>query len=390
MISWSGWTSSLPAVVIRRRTNGTWSGFNSFGNGSAAYPSNNNSRQTGNDGTIISWCNMYYQPQYVKFYDGAYSTIKTLPSTYNGNDIQISNGYDFSNIKAVVFKRWSSTPYAVMPAAYDFNLMQKVNNESIFNYGRIAVISKDNSEIVYGLGDIKLDNKSIKFEFNTEKVIDIENLSSIMKSELFSLTPESILEFSDVAYIINRNSTNLTLSDVKFDVELLNSNDKVVDNLKDIYFNSKDTTDTKSFYKINCSSLTKGNYYLKVNCKVNGEAEFNINDCVYEENLVLQKKEYTELVIEENILPTEYGLTQNYPNPFNPTTTINYQIPKDGFVTLKIYDVLGKEVATLVNENKSTGRYNVEFNAGNLASGVYLYQVMVNDFVSTKKLVLLK
>ena len=91
-----------------------------------------------------------------------------------------------------------------------------------------------------------------------------------------------------------------------------------------------------------------------------------------------------------DIPPYDYKLFQNYPNPYNPTTTINYQIPGDGFVTLKIYDVLGKEVATLVNENKYTGRYNVEFNAGNLASGVYLYQIKVNDFVSTKKLVLLK
>ena len=86
---------------------------------------------------------------------------------------------------------------------------------------------------------------------------------------------------------------------------------------------------------------------------------------------------------------TEYSIS-NYPNPFNPTTTINYQLPQDGLVTIKIYDMLGKEVSTLVNEFKNTGRYNVSFNASNLASGTYLYQLKVNDFVSTKKLVLLK
>ncbi len=92
----------------------------------------------------------------------------------------------------------------------------------------------------------------------------------------------------------------------------------------------------------------------------------------------------------KNNSPLNFKLYQNYPNPFNPSTNINYQIPNDGFVTLKIYDVLGRKVATLVNENKKTGRYNVNFNASNLTSGVYLYQLKVNDFVSTKKLVLVK
>lgn len=89
-------------------------------------------------------------------------------------------------------------------------------------------------------------------------------------------------------------------------------------------------------------------------------------------------------------IPIQIELKQNYPNPFNPTTTINYQLPKDGHVTLKIYDILGKEIATLVNEYKSQGRYSVEFNAQNLASGTYIYELRVNDYSSFKKLMLLK
>ena len=81
---------------------------------------------------------------------------------------------------------------------------------------------------------------------------------------------------------------------------------------------------------------------------------------------------------------------QNYPNPFNPSTTINYQLPKDGFVTLIIYDILGREVKTLVNEYKAQGRYEVNFNASNLASGVYIYRIKVNDFSTSKKLLLMK
>ena len=81
---------------------------------------------------------------------------------------------------------------------------------------------------------------------------------------------------------------------------------------------------------------------------------------------------------------------QNFPNPFNPSTTINYQIPKDGMVTIKIYDILGREIRTLVNEYKPAGRYNITFNASNLASGVYIYQLKSGSFVASKKLVLMK
>jgi hypothetical protein len=88
--------------------------------------------------------------------------------------------------------------------------------------------------------------------------------------------------------------------------------------------------------------------------------------------------------------PTSYSLLQNYPNPFNPSTTIRYQIPKPGLVTLKVYDILGREITTLVNENKTEGSYDFTFNASRFASGVYIYQVRVNDYVSSKKMVLLK
>ena len=85
-----------------------------------------------------------------------------------------------------------------------------------------------------------------------------------------------------------------------------------------------------------------------------------------------------------------FKLYQNFPNPFNPATTINYQLPKAGFVTLKVYDILGREAATLVNEKKSQGRYSVNFNGSALASGVYIYRIRANDYVSSKKMMLIK
>ena len=106
--------------------------------------------------------------------------------------------------------------------------------------------------------------------------------------------------------------------------------------------------------------------------------------------LSLDKEGYQNGFYNGGLTVTEYLLDQNYPNPFNPSTTIKYQIPEDGLVTLKIYDILGKEVKTLVNEQKATGRYEARFNASDLATGVYVYRLSVNDFVSVKKMLLIK
>ena len=89
-------------------------------------------------------------------------------------------------------------------------------------------------------------------------------------------------------------------------------------------------------------------------------------------------------------LPAQYKLSQNYPNPFNPTTVIDFTIPKAGNVTLKVYNSLGQEIATLVNGYKNASNYKVDFNASNLSSGVYFYTIKANNFTQTKKMLLLK
>ena len=93
---------------------------------------------------------------------------------------------------------------------------------------------------------------------------------------------------------------------------------------------------------------------------------------------------------QQEVIPDKYTLSQNYPNPFNPTTTIKFQVPNSSFVNLKVYDILGNEVATLVNEEKAAESYNVNFNASGLSSGIYFYKLQSGSFVETKKMILLK
>jgi len=101
------------------------------------------------------------------------------------------------------------------------------------------------------------------------------------------------------------------------------------------------------------------------------------------------KYEYSKVIEVENI-PTEYALYQNYPNPFNPTTKMRYQLPVGSKVVIKIYNILGSEVMELVNEQKESGVYEIEFNAETLSSGTYIYRIVTGNFVQTKKMILLK
>ena len=116
-------------------------------------------------------------------------------------------------------------------------------------------------------------------------------------------------------------------------------------------------------------SASGNNLYLDNICKVNGTTGIS--------NLNLE-------------IQNEYSLSQNYPNPFNPTTKINFSVPVNSFVKLKIYDVLGKEVMTLINEQKQAGNYAAEFNGANLSSGIYFFRMEAGEFVDVKRMMLIK
>jgi hypothetical protein len=95
-------------------------------------------------------------------------------------------------------------------------------------------------------------------------------------------------------------------------------------------------------------------------------------------------------VIDEPVIPAEFRLEQNFPNPFNPGTTIQFQLPAESHVTLIIYDVLGQEVATLIDEKREAGKYIMQFDGSNITSGIYFYRLHAGSYIETKKFMLLK
>ena len=163
----------------------------------------------------------------------------------------------------------------------------------------------------------------------------------------------------------------------------------------------KSNADNDSFWKYNFPAILIIELYGYQNPymhTVNDRVE-NINKPFYERCTKLgiaSIARYTDLNVNDGTtsvkeMPTSYySLEQNYPNPFNPTTTITYQLPKSENIKLKIYNLLGEEVKTLVEDNEVAGIYHVKFDGSNFASGVYFYRLRAGNFVDTKKLILMK
>ncbi len=142
-----------------------------------------------------------------------------------------------------------------------------------------------------------------------------------------------------------------------------------------------------SEFKVSGYTNAQGNFEFSSSELING---FPVQAVVTGRNFVPYIQDIITNLTNGTTVPDNYELAQNFPNPFNPSTMIRFGIPQNSFVTLKIYDMLGREVATLVNDNLNAGTYDVDFNAVNLSSGVYFYRITTGEFTQIKKMTLIK
>jgi len=145
-----------------------------------------------------------------------------------------------------------------------------------------------------------------------------------------------------------------------------------------------------------------GENYFHYNAETTNFPDKNVWEIIFDETeklwvvinnsgiLCLEDEDITTNVIFNGNLPLQYNLSQNYPNPFNPTTTIRYTIPKSENVQIKVYDILGREIKSLVNEYKQAGTHEVQFDHGNYSSGIYYYTIITESYRNTKKMILLR
>ncbi len=326
----------------------------------------------------------------------SYLYMKSLTGL-QGSAIQLSNGSTASSMFAMTFNT-ASSPYALTQSASigSYYGINKENANSNIASGRGGIIMKGEAEFFFMLGDIEVNGEKIRFKqlSDTVTIPSKDVLNTLIESEPFELKDNSMFTYS-VEYGITDSTLAAQVlqnnENVKFKVELIDvTSDQIINTFDNVSY-SKDFLQkyTSIAYQVNTEAISTMGVKLRLVADHSGNANYFINNS-FVENEIIAKKGFKVINVKVDLQIKDYALTQNYPNPFNPITTITYQLPKSGSVTLKIFDILGNEIKTLVNEQKEKGRYTVQFDASSLASGMYVYQLRANDYTSTKKMLLLK
>ncbi len=238
---------------------------------------------------------------------------------------------------------------------------------------------------------------------NTETKINYStNENNLLASEPFKVTvPNMQLNFAGAIYGNGLESTSKLVSSLTEPLANIVLKDSETDKvLQNVWTNSAsmlNQVQNKTFGEFRNQTVNLNKYLGKtvyVEVDMLGKAK-KIKPLIVNDYLILSDSTLIAKSIANNnaasyTLPTDYTLMQNYPNPFNPNTNISFYIPRNQFVTLKIYNTLGKEVMTAVNENMEKGYHSVNINLSNVPSGVYFYSLTAGDFRAAKKLLLLK
>ncbi|OGU31958.1 MAG: hypothetical protein A2057_06185 [Ignavibacteria bacterium GWA2_35_9] len=371
-------------VMTRTRTTSWSSYFGQYGNSVyspsiACYGSS----------SIVAWSETNgsgYSDKFLKW-----GSVHTAPTT--GRDLQIYNTSALQDMRIVSFSN-TALPYSFAQSSDLYNLNKE--NPLAMRSGVQVVVAQEKTEFYFRIGDISFNGQNIAFKdinLNTTNLSQ-NDLDYLMTSDVVNLSSADNLSYAiEYGATDTVKASSLLQNDkfISFNVELIDaSNDAVLYTLNNVKFTGSSSLSLSSeSYNIDLTGLTGKEVYFKVKIANNLNPVYYASEIKSDAN-VLGKSKAVTIDLSKTFVVKDYDLFQNYPNPFNPATTITYQLPKSGSVTLKIYDMLGKEVMTLVNEHKEMGRYTVQFDASSLASGMYVYQLRANDYISTKKMLLLK
>lgn len=315
---------------------------------------------------------------------------------YAGDYLDISNGYSLENIGITSFNP-GTTPKKLETKFIGGALSKGEQGES-YAY-REALIFNNNAKLSLRFGDITVDNEAIFFEevptdSGYTTVTDIGGINEYLLSKPFVLKDGDSFGFAVETAIVDTTDDKLFFSGdnaIGYTIGLIDAvTGKVIGEYEKGLLSRKSLKETFGNFSVNTKGIGDREVRLKLTLTSTKDYECRMITTIYAERSGLEKENVKHISYNGENVVKDYSLSQNYPNPFNPTTTINYQLPKAGRVSLKVYDVLGKEVATLVNDIKESGRYEVRFDASNLASGVYIYTIRANDYVSSKKMILIK
>ena len=322
------------------------------------------------------------------------AVIKNLSTA--GHNVQVCNGATKSDMYGMVFNS-ASLPYTFNKTN---NIQSYFENPSKEQYGnavyagRDGTVNKDAANIYYTVGDVLVDGSIINFKEITEttEINSNEDVKRYLETEPFDLNDNSSFLYS-VQYGLTENPGGIFNSAefINFKVKLVDAEtNAVISVFDDVNYNANNLLPYNSIqYSVNTNGIGNRTVILMLDIEDNFDAVYSVTS-KFSDAEILPKAVRKEVGLGENFNVTEYDLSQNYPNPFNPSTTIRYQIPEDGMVTLMVYDILGREVKTLVNDFKTKGRYEVTFDASRLASGLYIYEITSGSYKASKKMTLIK
>jgi hypothetical protein len=304
------------------------------------------------------------------------------------------------------FQKMPSIAFNSVPTLKTFTLSKTVaqlGKESfspVVATGREGVITIDSGSFYFAFGDISVDDEKIGFEelTDTTKLDSFESQQKHFESKPFVLNDNSRFYYG-VQYGFTDSIACLDVLDendfIKFKIELVDNNSQeVIGTYDNVTYDKANVYQYQNIaYQVNTSGIGTKKIKLRLKIEASRYTAIALSNKFADISAIgLDKKNIRRNIIGYQGINTiiNYELSQNFPNPFNPVTTISYALPQDGMVTLKIYDALGREVGTLVNEFKKSGRYTTSFNATRLSSGVYIYKLVSGKYSATKKMILVK
>jgi len=334
--------------------------------------------------------NGIFNPEHI--FSGQIEGINVITYYYRGgNSIDVNNDtyIDIVSPGIQLMNNGNGTFTNMSTSAYIFSLFSDINGDGFMDM--VAgydgfYINDGNGNFTYSSGNVEiysagaygdLDNDGdidlALFNFLTNRVSILLNGDIPLPVELSSFNSESELNNVTLNW-----STSSEENNAGYDIE------KTIFNFQSSMFN--DNWSKAGFVNGNGNTNNMSNYTFTDKNLQSGKYKFRLKQTDFNGNF-----KYYELSNEVTIgVPDKFYLSQNYPNPFNPTSNLEFGISELGFVSLKVYDGLGNEVAVLVNESKAPGYYNVQFDGSKLSSGIYFYRLESNGLVQTKRMMMVK
>ncbi|MBI9071578.1 MAG: T9SS type A sorting domain-containing protein [Melioribacteraceae bacterium] len=383
-VSWlaSHYITLMQGVAVREYNSG-WGAVSSYWGNGGSEITNSQITRTRDGYYLLGWSlENGEENKYIK--SSALSSIKT--TSQEGKYVQIaSEAPNFGSAK-ILAQKVNTTPFTFATSSVTSGLA-KGTEKTIA--GKIGTIKIGNEEYCFDIGDVTLEKENLFFSENVKE----KSANELFRTETFVLDENSDLEFSLVSKEITENIKTELKEDekIEFVLQIVESkSNEVIGDILNKNFDKNNKAEEKGNYRINVKNVGSKEVYLRLSLLSNVKGEVTLSNYYIDGEGNFKKEDVEEIILDNSLAINNYQLFANYPNPFNPSTKIDYQLPKAGHVTLKIFNMLGQEVATLVDGVKEKGRYSVNFNAKHLASGTYIYTLQAGDYKVSKKMILLK